>query len=90
MLNDMEAVVTNGRSLVFPEVANEKLRTKQTINLSFDGFGIIHSKDNLICTNGNQLHVIDRKGSEPLLGGQSSFKNSTYVCSSSDGRSVFV
>ena len=53
MLNDMEAVVTNGRSLVFPEVANEKLRIKQTINLSFDGFGIIHSKDNLICTDGN-------------------------------------
>ena len=55
MLNDMEAVVTNRRSLVFPEVANEKLRIKQTIHLSFDGFGMIHSKDNLICTDGEPI-----------------------------------
>ena len=85
MLNVRKAVVTAVKSLVFLEVANEKLRIKQTINLSFDGFGIIHSKDNLICTDGNQLHVIDRQGSEQLLGGQSSFKDSTYVCSNSDG-----
>ena len=86
MLSDMEAVVTGRRSLVFLEVANEKLRIKQTINLSFDGYGITHSKDNLICTDGHQLHVIDRQGSEQLLGGQSSFKKSRYVCSNSDGR----
>ena len=54
MLNDMEAVVTNRRSLVFLEVANENLRIKQTINLSFDGFGITHSKDNIICTDEQQ------------------------------------
>ena len=89
--------------MVFPEVANEKLRIKQTINLSFDGFGITHSKDKLICTDGNQLHAIDRQGSEQLLGvklrlriahksaaavlgGQSSFKRSIYICSNSDGR----
>ena len=86
MLNDMEAVVTQGHSLVFLEVANEKLGIKKTINLSFDGFGITHSKDNLICTDSQQLHVIDRQGSEQLLGGQSSFRYSRYVCSNSDGR----
>ena len=86
MLNDMVAVVTSGRSLVFLEVANEKLRIKQTINLSFDGCGITHSKGTLICTDRQQLHVIDRQGSEQLLGGQSSFKNSTYICGNSDGR----
>ena len=86
MLNDMEAVVTNGRSLVVLEVANEKLRIKQTINLSFHGIGITHSKDNLICTDLQQLHVIDRQGSEQLLGGQSSFSCSMYICSNSDGR----
>ena len=86
MLNDMVAVVTSGRSLVFLEVANEKLRIKETINLSFAGCGITHSKDNLICTDLQQLHVIDRQGSEQLLGGQSSFRGSTYICSSSDGR----
>ena len=86
MLNDMEAVVTQGHPLVFLEVANEKLRIKQTINLSFDGYGITHSKDNLICTDSQQLHVIDRQGSEQLLGGQSSFRNSIYICSNSDGR----
>ena len=86
MLNDMEAVVTAVESLVFLEVANEKLRIKQTINMSFDGFGITHSKDNLICTDLHQLHVIDRQGSEQLLGGQSSFKNSVFICSNSDGR----
>ena len=86
MLNDMEAVVTSGRSLAFLEVANEKLRIKQTIDLSFYGLGITHSKDNLICTDEQQLHVIDRQGSEHLLGGQSSFGCSIYICSNSDGR----
>ena len=86
LLNDMEAVVTNRRSLVFLEVADEKLRIKQTIDLSFDGFGITYSKDNLICTDGQQLHAIDRQGSEQLLGGQSSFRYSRYICSNSDGR----
>ena len=86
MLNDMEVIVTNGHSVVFLEVANEKLWIKQTINLSFDVYGITHSKDNIICTDRQQLHVIDRQGSEQLLGGLSSFKNSIYVCSNSDGR----
>ena len=86
MLNDMVAVVTSGRSLVFLEVANEKLRIKQRINLSFNSFGITHSNDNLICTDGQQLHVIDRQGSEQLLGGQSLFMQTRYICSNSDGR----
>ena len=86
MLNGMEAVVTPGKYLSFLEVANEKLKIKHTINLSFDVHGITHSKDNLICADRRQLHVIDRQGSEQLLGGQSSFKNSMYVCSNSDGR----
>ena len=86
MLNDMEAAVTAVKSLVFLEVANEKLRIKHTINLSFSSLGITHSKDNLICTDLHQLHVIDRQGSEQLLGGQSSFGCSRYICSNSDGR----
>ena len=86
MLNGMETVVTNGHSLIFLEVAKEKLRIKQTINLSFCSFGITHSKDNVICTDLHQLHVIDRQGSEQLLGGQSSFRYSRYVCSNRDGR----
>ena len=86
MLNDMEAVVTDARTLVFLKVTNEKLRIKQTINLSFDGCGITHSKGTLICTDRQQLYAIDRQGSEKLLGGQSSFKNSIYVCSNRDGR----
>ena len=86
MLNVKVAVVTTGRSLVFLEVANEKLRIKQTIDLSFDSYGITHSKDNLICTDLHQLHVIDRQGSEQLLGGQSLFMQSMYICSNSDGR----
>ena len=86
MLNDMEAVVTAVESLVFLEVANEKLKIKQTIDLSFSSYGITHSKDNLICTDLHQLHVIDRQGSEQLLGGQSSFSCSMYICSNSDGR----
>ena len=86
MLNDMEAVVTQGHSLVFLEVANENLRIKETINLSFCSFGNTHSKDNVICTDLQQLHVIDRQGSEQLLGGQSSFRHSRYVCSNRDGR----
>ena len=90
MLNDMEAVVTSGKSLSFLEVANEKLKIKQTINLSFDGVGITHSKDNLICTDLQQLHVIDRQGSEQLLGGQSSLKRSMHICSNSDGRWIAV
>ena len=90
MLNDMEAVVTQGHSLVFLEVANENLRIKETINLSFDGYGITHSKDNLICTDEQQLHAIDRQGSEQLFGGQSSFRCSMYICSNSDGRWIVV
>ena len=86
MLNDMEAVVTNRNSLVFLEVANEKLKIKQTIDLSFPSNGITHSKDNLICTDLHQLHVTDRQGSEQLLGSQSSFTNSKYISSNSDGR----
>ena len=86
MLNDMEAVVTAVESLVFLEVANEKLKIKQTIDLSFSSYGITHNKDNLICTDLHQLHVIDRQGSEQLLGGQSSFSCSMYICSNSDGR----
>ena len=88
MLNGMEAVVTAEKLLVFLEVANEKLKIKQTINLSFDSYGITHSKDNLICTDGRQLHVIDRQGSEQLLGGQSSFRGGFYICSNSDRRRI--
>ena len=86
MLNDMEAVVTNKCSLVFLVVANEKLRIKRTINLSFLSFGITHSKDNIICTDRWQLLAIHRKGSEHLLGSPYSFFASLYACSNSNGR----
>ena len=89
-LNDMEAVVTSGKYLSFLEVANEKLKIKQTIDLSFSSYGITHNKDNLICTDLHQLHVIDRQGSEQLLGGQSSFRCSMSICSNSDGRWIAV
>ena len=60
--------------------------------MSFDVYGITLSKNNIICTDGRQLHVIhvDRQGSERLLSGQSSLKNSTYICSNSDGRWIAV
>ena len=85
-LNDMEAVVTSGKYLSFLEVANEKLRIKQTINMSFDSYGITHNKDTLICTDEQQLHVIDRQGSKQLFGGPFRFKRIRYICSNSDGR----
>ena len=86
MLNDMEAVVTDGHSLAFLEVANGKLRIKRTIHLSFRSYGITHSKDALICTDGWHLYAIDRQGSEQLLGCQSSFRCSMSICSNSDWR----
>ena len=89
-LNDMEAVVTTDKALVFLELANEKLKIKQTNDLSFNNYGITHGKDNLIYTDSRHLHVIDRQGSKQLLGGQSSFRQSIYICSNSDGRWIAV
>ena len=54
--------------------------------MSFFSFGITHIKDNLISTGSPLLHVMDRQGSEQLLGRRSQFNNSMYICSNSDGR----
>ena len=58
--------------------------------MSFVSFGITHIKDNLISTDSQQLHVIDRQGSEQLFGGKSLFRCSRYICSNSDGRWIAV
>ena len=50
MVNDREAVVTVGRSLVFLEVTDRQLRIKHTKKLSFDARGKTYSKDKLIVT----------------------------------------
>ena len=90
MVNDKEAVVTVGRSLVVLEVADRQLRIKQTINVSFDGLGITFSKDKLIVTDSRTIHALDLGGRELWSVGQSLFGYAQYVCSNSDGRWVAV
>ena len=48
MMKDMEAVVTEGKSLVILDVSDRQLRIKHTIDLSFYGRGITNIKDKLI------------------------------------------
>ena len=90
MVNDREAVVTVRKSLVVLEVADRQLRIKQTINVSFNSFGITSSKDKLIVTDGTTIHALDLGGRELWSVGQSLFDDARYVCSNSDGRWVAV
>ena len=90
MVNDKEAVVTVGNSLVFLEVADRQLRIKHTIDVSFDGWGITSSKDKLIVTDRTTIHALDLGGRELWSVGQSLFIDAQYVCSNSDGRWVAV
>ena len=89
VLNDREAVVTQGKSLVFLDYfAYGGLWIKHKINLPFHGYGITYTntKDVIICADSQRIHKIYRQGSEQLHGSQHSFKNIMYVCSNSDGR----
>ena len=90
MVNDREAVVTLGKSLVFLEVTDKNLRIKHTVKLLFRGYGITYSKDKLIVTDGTTVHVLDLGGRELWSVGQSLFDDAQYVCSNSDGRWVAV
>ena len=100
MVKDREAVVTVGRSLIFLEVTDRQLRIKNTINLSFEAYGITYSKDKLIVTDLTTIHALDLRGTELWSVGQSLFESvglgqslyqkAKYVCSNSDGRWVAV
>ena len=90
MVNDREAVVTVGQSLVVLEVTDRQLRLKRTINVSFYGYGITVSKDKLIVTDRRTIHALDLGGRELWSVGQSLFDDARYVCSNSDGRWVAV
>ena len=94
MVNDREAVVTMGKSLVFLEVTGTQLRIKHTINLSFDCLGTTHSNGKLFVTDSETIHALDLRGNELWSVGQSLFKsmftNAHYVSSNSDGRWIAV
>ena len=90
VVNDREAVVTVGQSLVFLEVTDRQLRVKHTINLSFYAYGITYSKDKLIVTDFTTIHALDLRGTELWSVGQPLFQEAQYVFSNSDGRWVAV
>ena len=94
MVNDREAVVTVGQSLVFLEVTDTQLRIKHTINLSFYGLGITHSNGKLFVTDSETIHALDLRGTKLWSVGRSLFKsmftNALYVSSNSDGRWIEV
>ena len=90
MVNDREAVVTVGRSLVFLEVTDRQLRVKHTIMVLFEARGITYSKNKLIVTDRRTIHALDLRGTELWSVGQSLFQDAGYVCSNSDGRWVAI
>ena len=94
MVNDREAVVTAGQSLVFLEVTDTQLRTKHTIEMPLNCYGITHSNGKLFVTDSEKLHALDLRGNELWSVGQSLFKslfqNTWYVSSNSDGRWIAV
>ena len=94
MVNDREAVVTVGQSLVFLEVTDTQLRIKHTIKLSFYCYGTTHSNGKLFVTDSEKLHALDLRGTELWSVGRSLFKslfkNARYVSSNSDGRWIAV
>ena len=94
MVNDREAVVTVGQSLVFLEVTDRQLRIKHTITLSFDCSGIIHSNGKLFVTGYTTIHALDLRGTKLWSVGRSLFKSlfkdALYVSSNNDGRWIAV
>ena len=94
MVNDREAVVTVGQSLVFLEVTDTQLRIKHTIKMSFDCRGITHNNGKLFVSARNRIHALDLRGTELWSVGRSLFKslikNAWYVSSNSDGQWIAV
>ena len=94
MVNDREAVVTVGHSLVFLEVTDTQLRIKHTIKMPFDCLGTTHSNGKLFVTGYTTIHALDLRGNELWSVGRSLFKslfkNARNVSSNSDGRWVAV
>ena len=94
MVNDREAVVTVGQSLVFLEVTDTQLRITHTIKMPFYCIGITHSNGKLFVADCTTIHALDLRGTELWSVGRSLFKslfqNPRYVCSNSDGRWVAV
>ena len=90
MVNDREAVVTVGKSLVFLEVTDTQLSIKHKINLSFDCDGITHSNGKLFVTDTTTIHALDLQGKLLWTVGRSFFtplfKNAWYVSINSDGQ----
>ena len=94
MVNDREAVVTVGQSLVFLEVTDTQLRNKHTIKMPFDCLGITHSNGKLFVSATTTIHALDLRGNELWSVGRSLFtslfKNAWYVSKNSDGRWIAV
>ena len=94
IVNDREAVVTVGQSLVFLKVTDTQLRIKHTIKLSFYCYGTTHSNGKLFVTDSEKLHALDLRGNELWSVGRSLFKSlfqyARYVSSNSDGRWIAV
>ena len=90
MVNDREAVVTVGRSLVFLEVTDTQLRFTHTIFLSVYCLGITHSNGKLFVTDRTTIHALDLRGTKLWSVGQSLFQNAQYVSSNIDGRWIAV
>ena len=94
MVNDREAVVTVGQSLVFLKVTDTQLRIIHTIKMSFHCFGITHSNGKLFVTDYTTIRALDLRGNELWSVGRSLFKSlfkdARYVCSNSDGRWIAV
>ena len=64
MMNDSEAVVTEGWSLVFLKVTERQLRIKRTVQLSYYCYGITYSNYKLIVTDRTTIHALDLGGRE--------------------------
>ena len=90
MVNDREAVVTVGQSLVFLEVTDTKLRFTHAIFLSVYCLGITHSNGKLFVTDRTTIHALDLRGTKLWSVGQSLFQNAQYVSSNIDGRWIAV
>ena len=94
MVNDREAAVTVGKSLVFLEVTDTRLKIKHRIYLSFNAWCITYSKDKLFVTDRTTIHALNLQGTELLSVERSLFKslfiNAVYLSNNSDGRWIAV
>ena len=90
MVNDREAVVIVGQSLVFLEVTDTQLRIKHKIEMPYDCLGITHINGKLFVTDGTTIHALDLRGTELWSVGRSLFQKAWYVSSNSDGQWIAV